>query len=137
MIPEQPFSSDPDNFGNSKIMSFDEIREMEKQLLCACPIEARQAFARFLQMLPSLPHEQEMILFKQGVDDSDFSMADWAVAAAIFQEWLEGKKRVSNFSKKLGYLSCCAESMATTPPALRTTLAAQVSFMLENYGFLG
>ncbi len=113
------------------------VRAQELALLAACPAEERAAFARFLQMVPSLPHGAQMAQFQAAVDASDFSLADWAAAAAVFQEWLEAGNRTARFARKLGYLTCCAESLGAVAPALRPTLAEQVRTMLADYGFGG
>lgn len=88
-------------------------------------------------MVPSLPHGVQMAQFQAAVDASDFSLADWAVAAAVFQKWLEEETRTARFARKLGYLTCCAESLGAVAPALRPTLAEQVRTMLGEYGFGG
>lgn len=113
------------------------VRALEAALLQACPPRERSTLARFLQMLPSLPHTRQMLQFQAAVDASDFGAADWAGAGAVLQEWLERQGRACRFDKKLGYLTCCAESLAATPPALRPTLAKQVALMLCEYGFAG
>lgn len=113
------------------------INTLEVALLRACPPGQRAAFARFLQMLPSLPHTEEMRKFKAAVDDTDFPLADWAGAGAVLQTWLEARGRTALFDKKLGYLTCCAESVAMTAPALRGSLAETVAEMLDAYGFVG
>ncbi len=117
-------------------MKNDATAELHEILSAPLP-ENRAAFARFLQIAPALDRSPEIRLFKNAADESDFSQSDWANAAAIFQKKLETQKRFAGFSKKLGYLCCCAGALAGMPPELRPALARHVEAMLDEFGFSG
>ncbi len=73
--------------------------------------------------------------FIQTIDRSQFSLHSWMEAYDTFDGWLTKQKRPVEFSKMLGYLSCCAKSVEGKCYPL--DLKDITLEMLEAHGFEG
>ena len=71
----------------------------------------------------SADHVQKWIAV---IDESPYSVAQWAEALIEFESWASAQKRVLSFPHMLEYLSCCCESGM---PAHLLSL----SFLLQEY----
>ncbi|MEM8549925.1 MAG: hypothetical protein AAGF10_03980 [Verrucomicrobiota bacterium] len=69
------------------------------------------------------------------VNDSPYSLEDWAAAIEYFYDWLEQNGRHASFAVILPYLSCSVEAVASV--AERPALIAVLTDMLDEYGFDG
>ena len=107
-----------------------------RESLAAAFPQDRRRLASLLRFLgPAGTRAEAAAEFIRDADDSCFTLADWCLAAAEFQNRLELAGRTSLFSKKLGYLACCAESQLPIPPALRPTFPVAMASMWDAYGY--
>jgi hypothetical protein len=71
--------------------------------------------------------------FLAAVDASPYSLAQWADAFILLDQWLEARGLQASFRDQLGYVGCACEAAGAA--ANMTPLSAIVSDMLEDYGF--
>lgn len=97
-------------------------------------IDADPGLAReFRVFLKNTPQFKEEELFEK-VDESDYSLRDWAEALVVFDRWLTVERaRERPFTAMLGYIHCC--TMANTPQIGLASLKVIVDQSLTEYGF--
>ena len=69
------------------------------------------------------------------VDESNFSLSEW-LSSLFREEWAQENSRKSNFATTLGYVKCCAMSLAGGKRHGRAGLE-HVEDMLRTQGFDG
>jgi len=69
------------------------------------------------------------------VDNSECDLKNWLLAIEKVVEWNNSRGISSNYSKMIGYVHCCAESIQGKEYPLQ--LKDIVSEMLERFGFEG
>lgn len=72
-------------------------------------------------------------ILEKYVDDSHYSLEEWAEALEEFSEWCGQKGRSFEAAGALDYIHCCAA--AATRFALKPRLWEMVSEMLNVYGW--
>lgn len=87
----------------------------------------------YLEFLKNTPRFDEDELFEK-VDESDYSLRDWAEALVVFDRWL-AQKGVSErpHTAMLGYIHCC--TMLNAPQISLPSLKVIVNQSLTEYGF--
>ena len=68
----------------------------------------------------------------QNVDESDFSLIDWAESLVALDEWLDQKGLALSTMDRLGYISCAAKSVSNS--SIMSHLPSLVHDFLEQYG---
>jgi hypothetical protein len=71
----------------------------------------------------------------EAAEQVELDWPEWAKAAVVLQQWLEAHQRTADAQRKIGYLSCTAESFKNVPLSMRPDLATAVSRMLNQFGF--
>lgn len=71
----------------------------------------------------------------EAADAAGQDWPEWARAAATLQRWIESRGISADTARKLGYLSCAAEGLRSTPSAMRPPLAQAVADFLTAHGF--
>lgn len=78
------------------------------------------------------PEEQEALF--SAVDDSDYSLADWIEALAVFCDWLDGQgESRRSWRDMTGYVHCCTRMAA--PGIALGNLKVIVYQALTEFGF--
>lgn len=76
----------------------------------------------------------DLEFFLEEVDQSDYSLCDWAAALVAFDKWLAERGESSRpFRAMAGYVHCCTLMNARSVPA--PGLEVIVIQSLMNYGF--
>lgn len=100
-----------------------------EQAIAQNPTLARD-FDDFLKITPEF---DEDVLFEK-VDESDYSLADWAEALVVFDRWLSGNGVSGRpFGAMVGYIHCC--TMMNAPQISLPSLKVIVHQSLTEYGF--
>ena len=71
----------------------------------------------------------------EAADAAGQDWPEWARAAATLQRWTEARGIAADSRRMLGYLSCAAEGLRSTPAAMRPPLAQAVTDFLATHGF--
>ncbi|MFP6855529.1 MAG: hypothetical protein VB980_07075 [Opitutales bacterium] len=62
----------------------------------------------------SIGNRQQMSLLLKAIDASAYPPKEWLLAMAFLDSWLEQREQPMTMESRIGYLSCCAEAVATT-----------------------
>jgi len=71
----------------------------------------------------------------EAADEAGQDWPEWARAAATLQRWMESRGLAADTRRKIGYLSCAAEGLRSTPTSMRPPLAHAVAAFLDAHGF--
>jgi len=90
-----------------------------------------EEFVQFVKQSDS----PDLEIFFEEVDDSDYSLKDWAEAFVAFKDWLlqDSNDPVMNFVNMLGYLHCCQFMISENLD--RPNLQSIVNQCLTDYGY--
>ncbi len=78
-----------------------------------------------------MANERQMKILLQAVDASAHSIEEWIPALQVVGEWMQQNDRETSMERRIGYLSCCAESISSHPGV---NLAEVANEMLTTHG---
>ena len=120
----------------SPVIGADILSLKKLALISRSPKKFKFIMYALKQYAEEAPDEQSPYkAFVKRVDDSPYTRRDWMEALYFLSSWLARNQRNEKISMRLGYLSCCAESVVDKQYQLPFT--DLVKDMLDEYGFEG